>query len=59
MGAKYEATYVVFAETATGLLKLTCCHPEAVSLVNVALARSVPVSVHRLPMCEPVLVAAL
>ena len=43
----------------TGVAKVTCCQPEAVSLVNVAWASSVPVAVHRLPMWVPVLAAAL
>ena len=44
---------------ATGVEKFTCCHPEAVSLANVAVARRVPVLVHRLPTWVPVLVLAL
>ena len=47
------------AVTATGLENVTVCQPEAVSLVNVACARRVPVDVHRLPMCVPVFAAAL
>ena len=35
---------------ATGLAKLTCCQPVAVSLVKVAWARRVPVAFHRLPV---------
>ena len=44
---------------ATGVAKVTCCQPELVSPVKVAVASSVPVLVHRLPMCVPVLAAAL
>jgi hypothetical protein len=58
-GAKYEATYVVFAAIVTGDEKLTCCQPEADSPVNVADASNVPVELHRLPRCVPVLPAAL
>ena len=43
----------------TGVAKVTVCQPEAVSLVNVAWASRVPAAVHRLPMCVPVLAAAL
>ena len=45
--------------SATGVPKFTCCQPEAVSLVNVAVASSVPLIVHRLPMCVPMLAGAL
>ena len=45
--------------TATGVAKLTCCQPEAVSPVKVAWANSVPVALQRLPTCVPVLVEAL
>jgi hypothetical protein len=55
----YDATYVVFAWICTGLAKLTCCHPDAVSLENVAVPSSVPVLVHRFPTCVPVFVDAL
>ena len=44
---------------ATGLAKVTCCQPEAVSLVNVALASLVPVALHRLPTWVPVFAVAL
>jgi hypothetical protein len=44
---------------ATGELNVTYCHPEAVSFVKVAVASSVPVEVHRLPVWVPVLAAAL
>ena len=50
---------MVPAVIVTGVAKVTCCQPEAVSLVNVACARRVPVDDHRLPMCVPVLAAAL
>jgi hypothetical protein len=45
----------VFAVIATGLDKFTCCQPEAVSPVKVALANSVPEPFHKLPTCVPVL----
>ena len=45
--------------TDTGLANVTVCQPEALSLVNVACARRVPVADHRLPMCVPVLADAL
>lgn len=35
---------------ATGEVKLTVCHPEAVSFANVAVARLVPLLDHRLPI---------
>jgi hypothetical protein len=38
----------------TGDEKVTCCHPDAVSDENVAVASRVPVDDHRLPMCVPV-----
>jgi hypothetical protein len=41
--------YVVLAVIATGAEKFTCCHPEALSPVNVADASSVPVLDQRLP----------
>jgi hypothetical protein len=50
---------VVPALIETGLENRTVCHPDAVSPVKVAWARSVPPEVHRAPMCVPVLVAAL
>ncbi len=40
---------MVPAVIATGVAKLTCCQPEAVSPVNVADARSVPLLLQRLP----------
>src|SRR2546423_2370875 len=57
MGAKYETRYVVFARTGIGLVRVRVCHPEAVSLVKVPLASSVPVEVHRWPTWVPPLVA--
>ena len=50
---------VVLAVTATGDAKFTCCQPLAVSPANVARPRFVPVLLHRLPMCVPVLVLSL
>jgi hypothetical protein len=41
--------------TDTGLPKLTCCQPEAVSPLNVADASFVPDAVHRFPTWVPVL----
>ena len=38
----------------TGLEKLTCCQPLAVSLVKVALASKVPEALQRSPMWVPV-----
>jgi len=43
-----------FALMLTGVEKLTCCQPLAVSPVKVALASSVPFDVHRSPICVPV-----
>jgi len=51
----YEATYVVPAVTDTGVVKSSSCQPDAVSPVNVPVASSVPVAVHRLPTWVPVL----
>ena len=45
----------MFAVIDTGVAKLTCCQPEAVSPVNVAVASCVPVADQRFPMCVPVL----
>jgi hypothetical protein len=45
----------VSAAISTGAGKVTCCQPEAVSPVNVALARRVPVLLQRLPVWVPVL----
>ena len=50
---------MVFAATATGPEKVTCCHPVADSPVKVAVARSDPEIDHRLPMWVPVLPAPL
>jgi hypothetical protein len=59
LGAKYDATYVVFALTAIAGEKLTCCHPVDVSLANVADPRRVPLRDHRWPTCAPVFCAPL
>jgi hypothetical protein len=42
------------AVIATGLEKVTCCQPEAVSPVKVACANSVPPLLQSLPTCVPV-----
>ena len=47
------------AVTATGLEKLTCCQPEAVSPVKVAEASCWPPADQRAPTCVPVFVAPL
>ena len=39
--------------TATGVGKLTCCHPEEVSPENTAVASRVPEVDHKLPMWVP------
>ena len=49
----------MLAVIATGVAKLTCCQPVAVSLLNVAVARSVPEAVQRWPTWVPVLPAPL
>ncbi len=49
----------MLAVIATGGEKLACCHPEALSPLNVTVASFVPVLDHRLPTCVPVLVLAL
>ena len=46
---------MVLAVIATGLEKSSSCQPDADSPLNVPLASSVPVELHRLPICEPVL----
>ena len=51
---KNDATYVVPAVTATGEEKSSSCHPDAVSPLNVPVASSVPVELHKLPICAPV-----
>jgi len=56
---KYDATYVVPAVTATGEEKSSSCHPDAVSLLNVPDASSVPDELHKLPTCAPVSSASL
>ena len=55
MLVKYDATYVVPAVIATGEEKSSSCHPHAVSPLNVPDASSVPVELHKLPICAPVL----
>jgi hypothetical protein len=45
--------------TATGLANVAVCQPDADSPVNVARASRVPLALHRLPVCVPVLPAAL
>jgi hypothetical protein len=49
----------VLAVIATGVVKFTCCQPDAVSPVKVAVARRVPVLDQRLPTWVPVLALAL
>jgi len=46
--------YVVLAAIATGVEKLACCQPEAVSFLNVTLARSVPPFDQSFPVWVPV-----
>ena len=50
---------MVPAVTATGVVKVSVCQPEAVSLENVPEASSVPLEDHRLPTWVPVFAAAL
>jgi len=52
-------TYVLFAAIVTGDGKYATCHPEAVSLEKVTVARFVPVEDHRLPTWVPVLLDSL
>jgi hypothetical protein len=40
---------------ATGLEKFTCCQPEEVSFVKVALTSNAPELLHKLPTWVPVL----
>ena len=51
--------YGVLAEIATGEANVSVCQPDADSLVNVPVASSVPLAVHRLPVCVPVFFAPL
>ena len=44
----------MLAAMVTGTLNITCCQPEAVSLVNVAVASSPPSLLQRWPTCVPV-----
>ena len=46
---------MVLAVTATGVAKVACCQPLAVSLVKVTDASRVPVEVQSDPMWVPVL----
>ena len=41
------------------MANVAVCQPESLSPVNVAWASRVPLAVHRLPTCVPVLAAAL
>ena len=50
---------MVFAVTATGVARSTCCHPVADSPVKVAEASLVPVEDHSVPTCVPVFVLPL
>jgi hypothetical protein len=45
----------VLALIVTGVAKFTCCHPEPVSPVDVAVASKVPVLDQRFPTWVPVL----
>ena len=45
----YDATYVVFAVTATGVENDTRCQPVALSFVNVACASWMPLFDHKWP----------
>jgi hypothetical protein len=51
--------YTVFAEMEMGVEKFTCCHPEEVSFVKVALPSNVPVVDQRWATWVPVFIAAL
>jgi hypothetical protein len=50
---------VVFAVIDTGVEKVTVCHPDAVSPVNVAVANCAPERVHSVPVWVPVVVMPL
>jgi hypothetical protein len=50
---------VRFGEIATGDEKVTCCQPDALSPVNVAVAKSAPELDHKCPTWVPVFVMAL
>ena len=52
-------TYWVPAVTATGAVNVSSCQPDAVSLVNVPVARTAPVELYSVPVWEPVLAALL
>ncbi len=45
---------MVSAVTATGVAKVACCQPVAVSLLNVTVASRVPVLLHSDPVWVPV-----
>src|SRR3954452_9856093 len=45
--------YTVFGPIVTGVGNVTCCHPEPVSEVNVACARTAPEVEYSRPMCVP------
>ena len=49
----------MFAVIATGVEKVTCCQPDVVSPVNVAVASLVPLWSTALPVCVPVVVVPL
>ncbi len=49
----------MLAWMATGLEKVTCCHPEGVSALDVAVASNWPVLLHRLTVWGPLLRAPL
>ncbi len=49
----------MFAVTATGDENVTCCHPDADSPENVAVANNVPADDHKEPTCVPVFVEPL
>ena len=47
------------AVTAIGDANVACCHPDAVSPLNVTVPNLVPVLVHKLPTCVPLFVELL
>ncbi len=50
---------MVFAVMATGVEKSSSCQPEADSPLNVPVASCAPLTLHRVPTCEPVLSTCL
>ena len=56
---RYETTYGVFLEIATGLSNISVCQPVVDSLVNVPLARTAPWALHSVPSVRPGVVDAL